>query len=347
MTLPPMPPPPLTLARIHRLLRPLRAALTALRAELDQHPARPPAAPAAAKSAPAKGKGKGKARAVETREDDEEWVERPRRKRRKVGGGGKGRVGEVRKAGRQVGPALASSSPVRWRARDVGDNGAGCSTVQDRVPETVEVPKRRPSDLKPGSFDLPSYLRNHTSSPALIAKTAQLARCYTTILETCYPAVKQLSKSRSSSRRLSPARPLTQPSSPPGRAVLTLTELCARQVGIAIEDNVRLAVEEATELKETSLAASQELKRAGRQQRSRVASPDEEDATAFQDEWYAACPAYSLRHVLMEHATCIVVEGLEDAAYPIIYAFFEVALASGANVEVSEGAPLSQLPFRD
>ncbi len=318
--------PALTLQRIHRLLRPLRASLTALRAELDQHSARQHSAAALAKPGPSKAKARG----VNAAELDEDYTEGPRRKRSKVVRGS--RLGQVKQSATQQHPL--SSSPIRQQVI----NPSHPPLPNAVPPQTLQNPARSSSANSADAFDLATYLRNHSASPQLVAKATQLARCYSSILETIYTPIPPASKSRSSSRRPSPVPPAPQPAAPPGRTVPSLAELCARQIGIAIEDNVQLCVEEAGEMREASAAASQEQKRGGRRQSARLPSPDEEDATAFQDEWYAACPAHSLGHVLVEHATSIIVEGLEKAPLVVVNAMCEVALAARAEVEVSPGS---------
>ena len=313
----------LTLQRVHRLLRPLRASLTALRAELDQHSARQSSAAALAKNGPGKVKGKG--RASRTVDVDDEYTDGPPRKKRKVG-----RVGQVKGLGRQH--TLDSSSPISLPPNTQID-----TTALHPAPFKLASPQRfSRGDVPANKFDFRAYLQTHSTSPTLVAKAAQLARSYSKVLETLYPPP---ALARPSSRRPSPAPPVAHlPAAPLRRAVPSLAVLCARQVGRAIEANVRLCVEEASEVRDRMLVASQEEKRASRRQPSRWPSPDEEDATMFQDEWYAACPAHSLRHVLQEHSACILVEGLQDAPFAIMNAFFELTAAAGAEVEVSRAS---------
>ncbi|BGP30423.1 hypothetical protein JCM10296v2_002177 [Rhodotorula toruloides] len=197
---------------------------------------------------------------------------------------------------------------------------------------------------RPGTSSASS---SSSSTPPLssesIHRTTAALRAYTNILDSTVD-----SSSPSHAFRLSP-----------------LAESSAREVGWAIEENVRgwlvengmvspepsfdSASEDGSSRSEDSDDESAGPTSVGMDRTEGVSAQDAEmQASRLVDEWYEACPTYTWRWILAEHATSILVTELQDAEAP--YGIWETVL--GVCVErgaYSEAArlhrPLVQSAF--
>ncbi|GAA6061552.1 hypothetical protein JCM10212_001084 [Sporobolomyces blumeae] len=152
-----------------------------------------------------------------------------------------------------------------------------------------------------------------------------------------------------------------------GQALESLVEVAARQVGAAIEDNVRIWTERGRSVNRD--AEEGESEHGHGEQSGDEASREESDSesvddattdrsrgdqefeeTKVQDEWYEGCPEYTYPWILSEHATSILVDALTDVCElrrptmnrdgPIVpFAFvetlFDMCLSFAASSEAS------------
>lgn len=323
MQVPPAPP-PLSLARVQRLLRPLRASLSALSTALAQHHSRTTAASALAR--PALRESKPRSR-NSLDNDDEEYAEGRRRKKRRTGTRATaGKAAGATQAGKHP---VSSSSPFVARTVDLfteEDGGSrrtsGGSTGTEATTLSVAGPSRAPASAsapRAGSgsgFNLVRHLSARGYARDVIKPCMQLANAFLTILEALYPPppiiFKPTKKHAAATASSTAAREAPPPPPPTARAVPTLGELCARQIGWGIEENVRLCLEQVAGAREEAEQEVLERERAQRGRResnstrqstrtetrhaalSRAVAHDE-DAGFFQNEWYEACPAHAVR----------------------------------------------------
>ncbi|GAA5866202.1 hypothetical protein JCM1840_005111 [Sporobolomyces johnsonii] len=154
-----------------------------------------------------------------------------------------------------------------------------------------------------------------------------------------------------------------------GRAVPSLMETCARGIGAEIEENARLwlgggeredgpdelRMEDDRDWAQDPISqavgggedpdssmSSDEASAMVEPTPERTRDEQDQERTKVQDEWYEACPPYCARWILAEHATSIVLEGLEAAEVPygLVECAFDVCLTWGAASEAARFHPL-------
>ncbi|GJN87081.1 hypothetical protein Rhopal_000026-T1 [Rhodotorula paludigena] len=135
------------------------------------------------------------------------------------------------------------------------------------------------------------------------------------------------------------------------RRVPSLAECAAREVGRAIEENVRACLAEGYSLSEDEASGGEEglgddsvevesetsFLNSVEMERSASAQELDLEGARLQDEWYESCPAYASRWILAEHATSIVTTalGASDAPFGLIECCFDLCRVNRAE---SEGA---------
>ncbi|KAL7340006.1 hypothetical protein BJY59DRAFT_709123 [Rhodotorula toruloides] len=318
---------------------------------------------------------------AESDDSEDEWSARSKKRRRQSSASIAGRASK-RSSVHQLDAAdpSPSSSPFRavrpaWKkhsrtaggAKKYGSKrgrGTDSATPEDdadhRPTRRVRGPGLGTGEERAGVEEWTAHLREYarpnsssasissSSAPPLssesIHRTTAVLRAYTNILDS----IVDSSSSPSSAFHLS-----------------SLAESSARDVGWAIEENVRgWLVENGMVSPEPSSDSSSEHGSSGSDDsdgespgptsvgmdRAEGVSAQEAEmqASRLVDEWYEACPTYTWRWILAEHATSILVTELQDADAP--YGIWETVL--GVCVErgaFSEAArlhrPLVQSAF--
>ncbi|KAM0755090.1 hypothetical protein T439DRAFT_377466 [Meredithblackwellia eburnea MCA 4105] len=290
---------PLPLARINRLLRPLRASVANLVASLDAADARIPA-PSRSQS---QGKGKGKAKSRDEDQDDEDWNTRATKKKKKrnslprylVDNDVTENAGEassspfhqaVRGQRHKTKTRYGGASKKRTAAgKEVPSENGGVGTSRSRSGSgfgygssySQRRPKPRPWVDEFETFDLneADTLDRSTHSKAL-----HLAKCYNNVLECVYGDKR---RSRETPGALHPD----------ARGLSSLVEIVARKIGAEVEESVRTIIGEMEEEKETMTSFDVE-----------------EERTKLVDELYESLPAYARGWMMVQHATCIIIDAL-------------------------------------
>lgn len=342
--LPPPPAPPLSLARVHRLLRPLRSALASLSTEIAyQHAldhAQPRPAPLPPRTRP--------------RTVDPDWDSPPaKRQPRRRSSIAIGPQHHARHLSLAAALPTSDSSPFKLAARRRPPRPATTYGTSRRAPPpppptATPAPPPAPLDQPSPRRDVrltPADLRARLAAPdagltnlALQQRAAAALRAYGTVLE----AVSSPCAARDEAR------------GPP-----SLAEVAARTLGWGIEDDLRafgahLLGAAASDDSDGEDGASVAM--------DRSASAQDVDlvAATAQDEWYESSTPHAVRCVplplalrrpdgtqlslvrplcswmLGDHATAIVVNALDRAdAPPVLWeCCFDLCLAHAAHAEV-------------
>ncbi|BGP23126.1 proteophosphoglycan ppg4 [Rhodotorula toruloides] len=227
--------------------------------------------------------------------------------------------------------------------------------AESRPARRVRRPEVSTGDDRSGVEEWRAHLRQYarpgtsassttSSSPSLssesIHRTTAVLRAYTNILDST-----------------------VESSSPPSSACCpsTLAGSSAREVGWSIEENVRdwlvengMVSPEPSSDADSSGLEDPNSERTGPtsiiMDRAEGASAQEAEmrASRLVDEWYEACPTYTWRWILAEHATSILVSELQDAeaSYGVWETVLGVCVERGANSEASRlHRPLVQSAF--
>lgn len=334
---------PLALSRVRRLLRPLRTAVHHLTARIDCEEARP--------ATPATRPPPGSRRAPP--EEDAEWSASSNNNNNH-----KRRSAILKRRRSSAAEPLvpgqsATSSPFKpgWRrtsgrsTKKYGSRSAAVASGGGALSCDGEVRDSTYAEDLVTVDDLLVQLRTKNVLSAPLAERAeQLLRAYANILDAVYAPGGTLSANGGSSKRRAPS----------------LVELSARQIGTALEDNLRACLELAGSDSDSSSTSGDGLddddddgralpgwrRRPASSQRTASAQEAQLEASNLQDEWYEACPASTwrsalplrytrarcstadpflisahLRWILAEHATAIVVAAC--GSYGVPYAIVE------------------------
>ncbi|GAA5998634.1 uncharacterized protein JCM10292_007118 [Rhodotorula paludigena] len=342
-------PPPLPLSRVHRLLRPLRASLAHFTAHLDAERTRTSTAPPSHKPSNAR-------RTSRTADDDREWSASSSTTHNKRRRSSTTLAGGAQPASKRLaGGSAPDSSPFKqaWRRRPGragttygSRRGGGSGWVAGPEGEAAAGPSRlRESAAAPSSpaaaprwstADLLRRLESASLSPEAMQRALHVLRAYGNVLEAVYSAMNAAHGEQ--------------------RRVPSLAECAAREVGRAIEDNVRACLAEGYSLSDDeancgeeglgddSVEAESETSFLNSVEMERSASAQELDleGAKLQDEWYESCPAYASRWILAEHATSVVTTalGASDAPFGLIECCFDLCRVNRAE---SEGARFHDL----
>ncbi|BGP38268.1 hypothetical protein JCM10450v2_002210 [Rhodotorula kratochvilovae] len=317
------PAPALPLSRVHRLLRPLRAALAHFEHDLALDRARQ----STTTSSTATGR-----RAL----PDPDWdspASSSSNKRRRSSSSRAQQQPAKRAAllsGADTAAATPDSSPFKhaWRrrpgraattygSRRGGSGGASSAGTRahsgSAEPEREQQEHQRPTQARLTSADLAARLAAPSArlSPPIQQRALAALRAYGNVLEVV--------------------------SGTSARGVPSLAEIAARTLGWGIEDDVRACLAAAGD--SGSGSGTDEEGGAGGAEMDRSASMQELqlEAAQAQDEWYDACPPYAVRWLLAEHATAILVDALDaaDAPFAVWECAFDLCLAHGAHAEAT------------
>lgn len=299
-------PPPLPLSRVHRLLRPLRASLAHFTAHLDAERTRtstaaPPSKPPTAR------------RTSRTADDDREWSASSSTTHNKRRRSSTTLAGGAQPASKRLaGDSAPDSSPFKqaWRRRPGragttygsrrgggsgwaagAEGGAGAAAGPSGSKGYAVAPPSPAAAPRWSTADLLRHLESSGLSPEAMQRALHVLRAYGNVLEAVYSAMYAAHREQ--------------------RRVPSLAECAAREVGRAIEENVRACLAEGYSrsdneasggedgLGDDSVEAESETSFLNSVEMERSASAQELDlkGAKLQDEWYESCPAYASRYV--------------------------------------------------
>ncbi|KDE04913.1 hypothetical protein MVLG_04670 [Microbotryum lychnidis-dioicae p1A1 Lamole] len=299
--------PVIALSRVHRLLRQLGAALANLALDLGNlHLKQRELSFQAAQAAQRKA---SRAQDSEDHDDDEEWE-------------GSGRTTMMAKAAARK--RSKSSRVVAKVTTTYSRRGAiTMSRTTSQASSTSSAPasfaagtkaglkRTRRSTGSGGGVSILLDARNRLSrldgwEHDLVNKALHLIKTYSNVLEAVADANDE-------EQEENPTRT---------RRVPSLVEMMAREIGWNIEANVRSCREE--EQSDSSEEEGVALRRKG-------ALDEGDDEATLVDDWYDACPDYCRPWILIEHATSIMLEGLENPPFTLLEILFELCSRMGAG----------------
>ncbi|SCV67664.1 BQ2448_5275 [Microbotryum intermedium] len=290
-------PPTIALSRAHRLLRQLRAALANLAFDLGNlHLKQQELSAQAAQAAHQRA---SRSHNSDIDDDDDEWDGSGRTTTKRA-------AGKRRKSSRVVTKVTTTYS--RRGATTMSRTTSQSSTTSSAPVVLASVKtgahRARRSTGSGGGVSILLDARNRLSrldgwEQDLVNKALHLIKTYSNILEAAADADEEENPHR----------------------VPSLVEMMAREIGWNIEANVRSCREE--EQSDSSEEEGVALRRKGE-------LDEGDDETTLVDEWYDACPDYCRPWILIEHATSIVLEGLDGPPFTLLEILFELCSRMGA-----------------
>lgn len=292
--------PPLSLQRLHLLLRSLKTASTTLSSHLLLVQSRQE--DVALHTRPSAtllrndwaGNGKGKSRA----EKDEDYAAKRSTKSKGKRRTSASTVVAVAMVGGQnmnspFGPVIGAGTrtTTTYKSRKITPSLNNASL--DSTSTATTVP-RLPMTL----VQVKKYLSESGADAETCAKAMQVYKSFANIIECCSPSAS----SKSAKSRPSPST-IAQTSIMPRRRT-TLVETMSQSIGWNIETAVRACLDYAEEIKDREDDEEDEMfipdDEAGRKHRKQ--RNEDEDENLLIDEWYESCPTYTWRYAACIHS---------------------------------------------